>query len=1071
MRRVSNNPILKVERVLAARRPFARARAGVSVGGALTNNAGGRIDIGNTGLGASSTLTASGLTNSGTINLVGSSTVNAAKLTTNGPTSNSGIANIGAFSNLTVTGAANSYAQIGGTTNVFANGTLTAPNVNVTGGTLQGNGTIAGNLNVSAAGTAEAINPSSNTAATLTVNGGYNQTGGTLAALLQGTSASQIGQVHLTNGTPLNLNAGNLQSAPGSISYATGQVFSNVVTFQPGQLFGTFSQLQGLGNGVSANLGGGLTLEALYNNAAGNITLQVVNTPGSNTIIWNDGTGNWQSDTAKWTPNGPPVPTSDVVIGGTNTGNVTLSNDATINTLQVNNANQLTVNGGSTLTVATGANSVNVQSGGGITLGGSLNTLGTVTVASGGSLGLSGGTIIDATLAGPGSIQTNTSGTLHAVTVSNGTTFTGLNGTSTTLVGTITNNGTIAQSSTGSTTDFHISGGVTLTGNGTFQLSNSVNNRVYASGSDSLTIDTNQKAAGAGQFGINNGGFGFALDNKGTINANQSGGTLQVAPTQTVTNTGTMEASNGGILHLLGGYANGGGLILGTGANSTVEVAGATITGGTLTTTSGGAVQNTGGATLDGVTISAGSTVTAANASATTLQNTITISNTGALAESSTGSLTDMPISGPVTLTGGGTLSLSNNFNNRIYGVTGNAALTNDVTNTIAGAGQLGINNGGFGFALDNKGTINASQSGGTLQVAPTQTVTNTGTMEASNGGTLHLLGSFANTGGLILGTGTNSTVELAGSAIHGGTLTTASGGAVQNTGTTATLDGVTISGGSTVTAANGSATTLQNTITISNAATLAQSSSGSLTDLHISGSVILTGGGALALSNSANNRIYGSGTDTLTNDVNNTIQGAGQLGINSGGFAFNLDNKGTILANKSAALQVAPAAPVTNEASGVLEANGGTLALIGTFNNSGLIEGLGGSVVQIGGATINGGNLDGQVANNGSATVNGVTIKPTGTLTGLNGTSTTLAGTIINNGTIAQSSTGSLTDFHISGNVTLNGTGTFQLSDNGNNRIFAGGSDRLDHRQPADIGRLGSDRHQQRGTRVQSHQ
>jgi hypothetical protein len=150
-------------------------------------------------------------------------------------------------------------------------------------------------------------------------------------------------------------------------------------------------------------------------------------------------------------------------------------------------------------------------------------------------------------------MQTNTSGTLHAVTISNGTTFTGLNGTSTTLVGTITNNGTIAGSSTGSTTDFHVADNVLLTGTGTFQLSNSANNRVFASGSDSLTIDTNQKVAGAGQFGINNGGFGFALDNKGTINANQSGGTLQVAPTQTVTNTGTMEASNGGILHLLGG--------------------------------------------------------------------------------------------------------------------------------------------------------------------------------------------------------------------------------------------------------------------------------------------------------------------------------------------------------------------------------------------------------------------------------------------------------------------------------------------------------------------------------------
>jgi hypothetical protein len=212
------------------------------------------------------------------------------------------------------------------------------------------------------------------------------------------------------------------------------------------------------------------------------------------------------------------------------------------------------------------------------------------------------------------------------------------------------------------------------------------------------------------------------------------------------------------------------------------------------------------------VTISGGSTVTAVNGSATTLKDAIAIANTATLAESSTGSLTDIELSGPVTLTGGGKLTLSNSFNNRIYGITGDAALTNDVNNTIQGAGQLGINNGGSGFALDNKGTINANLNGGTLQVAPTQTVTNTGTMEATSGGNLHLLGSFANTGGLILGSGTNSTVELASSTVSGGTLTTTGGGVIQNSGT-ATLDGVAISGGSTVTLVNGSTTTLKGAI------------------------------------------------------------------------------------------------------------------------------------------------------------------------------------------------------------------------------------------------------------------
>ena len=59
---------------------------------------------------------------------------------------------------------------------------------------------------------------------------------------------------------------------------------------------------------------------------------------------------------------------------------------------------------------------------------------------------------------------------------------------------------------------------------------------------------------------------------------------------------------------------------------------------------------------------------------------------------------------------------------------------------------------------------------------------------------------------------------------------------------------------------------------------------------------------------------IGGTGTDTLINDTNNTIQGAGQVGINNGSTnAFNLDNKGTIDANVSSTLQIAPTNAVTN--------------------------------------------------------------------------------------------------------------------------------------------------------------
>ena len=120
---------------------------------------------------------------------------------------------------------------------------------------------------------------------------------------------------------------------------------------------------------------------------------------------------------------------------------------------------------------------------------------------------------------------------------------------------------------------------------------------------------------------------------------------------------------------------------------------------------------------------------------------------------------------------------------------------------------------------------------------------------------------------------------------------------------------------------------------TIINNGTIAQNSTGSFTDLHISGTVTLTGTGVLAMSDSPNNRIFATGSDSLTNDVNHTIQGSGQLGINNAGFGFTLTNNGTILANQSNALNIAPSGNTTNN--GTFQANSGSLLFMnGTLTN-----------------------------------------------------------------------------------------------------------------------------------------
>ena len=207
-------------------------------------------------------------------------------MTVNGAASNGGIVNIRTAGNLSVTGTGNAYAQTGGTTNIFSGGTLTAPNVNVSGGALQGNGTVVGNLNVNSTGTVEAVVPNTNNPATLTVNGNYNQSGGTLATLLQGTGAGQVGTVSIGLGT-VSLQGGILQANfVNPLSPAAGQTFNNVLTFAPGSFNGLFAALQNGNGGFSANptylnLGSGLTLGVNYNNSAGNAQLQVVNTPGT----------------------------------------------------------------------------------------------------------------------------------------------------------------------------------------------------------------------------------------------------------------------------------------------------------------------------------------------------------------------------------------------------------------------------------------------------------------------------------------------------------------------------------------------------------------------------------------------------------------------------------------------------------------------------------------------------------------------------------------------------------------------------------------------------------------------
>ena len=162
-----------------------------------------------------------------------------------------------------------------------------------------------------------------------------------LAELLQGTGTGQTGTVNVGSGS-VSLSGGTLQANfSNGLTPAAGQTFNNVMTFAPSSLNGLFGALQN-GNGALStnptylNLGSGLTLGVNYNNSAGNVQLQVVNTPATTAENWNGGTGNWSTGSG-WSSGSSPTFYSDVGIGLTASGNVTLNQDGTINSLAIHN--------------------------------------------------------------------------------------------------------------------------------------------------------------------------------------------------------------------------------------------------------------------------------------------------------------------------------------------------------------------------------------------------------------------------------------------------------------------------------------------------------------------------------------------------------------------------------------------------------------------------------------------------------------------------------------------------------------------------------------------------------------
>jgi len=594
-------------------------------------------------------------------------------------------------------------------------------------------------------------------------------------------------------------------------------------------------------------------------------------------------------------------------------------------------------------------------------------------------------------------------------------------------------------------------------------------NNVTLSGGGNLVLNTGGNVSGSGTltnadniiegFGSFNGGA-LAFTNQNIVDANVPGHPLTLAPFGGVTNTGTLDASNLGVLQLASGVINSGANITASGAGSTVQLqSGSSVFGGNLNNLTGGTLGTAAGNStiLDTVTING--LYTAQPGSTTYLVNTITNNGAGSGIQSQVGTNqnTLLLVSGNVTLNGGGTVTLSSDTagdstyiaQNSQSG--GKSKLTN-LDNIIQGSGVIGKGPPtAFGAApllsLDNQGTINANQSGLTLTLSGGGNVTNEGLLEATQGGILQIgqvtltnsgAGKILANGGTVqFGTGANVTGGILASGPAGGTMQTLDGASVQLNSVTINSDysgGVNSSTSMNSSTLNGSYTGgagstlfMSGTFENGNGPGLQGASQLNGATLFLTGGLTLTGGGTLTLNSTPGNaQIMGLGT--LTN-MDNTIQGSGSINISELSGAAGVVNSGTIDANVAGqTLLLGGAFGITNN--GVLEATDcGILQISNPVTNFGLsaITAKSGGTVQlytsITGGTLN--NLNGGTIGTvpgGSASLNNVSID--GTYTGAPGSNTTLYNDI-DGGTILLNGAGANASLTIGNNVSLAGTVT----------------------------------------------
>jgi hypothetical protein len=889
----------------------------VGSGGTLTNN--GTINL----EAAGETLTVTGTTTNAsgaTLNIEGGSAATFTGNVTNSGTFQTGFS--GGSNTVTVTGTFTNNA--GANLELEGNGDAMSVNALTNFGTL----TLDSGTTFTITGGGNGVTDVA-AGTTYNIGGSFNVKNGSTTTQALAKLNSIEGTLTIDNGT-----TNSITPTSGTLTIATGGLLSVNVASTPTTvaITGNVTNSGEIETGFSGGTNAVTVSGTLTNNAGATLFMYGASDTLNVNALSNSGTiyiGNATGSDATLTITGGGQGVTDVVAGSTidlygnfnvvNSGKTTsaLGNLTTV-------AGTLTIENGQTTSVTP--------------------TGGTLTIASGGSLELSyhaataTALSITGSVSNSGSFTTGFSGGTNTVNVSG--TFTNNAGANMILysstdvvnVNALSNSGNLEIGDTvGSAATLNITGGgqgvTDVVAGSTIELFGNLN--VVNSGKSTSALANLTTVAGT-----------LYLMNDQTTAVTPSGGTLTIA------STGTLALSNNAAttttLSITGDVSNSGGFTTGfSGGINTVNVS------GTFTNNSGGTLElyaGNGGGGTDLVNIA-----TLSNSGNVTLEEpgaTLDITGTGTLTNNGTFDLTQGTLkfnASSATIMGTGTLTLGNSEGTDTGVIDVGSSDTGTLTissGTITGYGNIG--NGTL--TLVNKGTINANGSitSGALTVQPgSGAMANTGTMEATNQGTLILEGTYNNAGGTIAALGesggtVNPTVQLtAGTVINGGTLNTttvgSNSGIIEGTGAV-TLNGIANTGTYAVEA--GTTTTLEGTDTNSGSITLTGST------LSIGNSVTLDGKGTVVLSNSSSNLITGA-VAGLTLTTANTIEGSGTIS------KLGIVNTGTIEANQSTALLILPSsAGLNNE--GTLSVSAGDTMQVGTAT--------GGALLNFSGTTLTGG-------------------------------------------------------------------------------------------------------------------